>query len=178
MDVLPRLEGGDEPRVVGQVGDAAQLDLVVVGDQQHSAPGGHEHLTEGAAGLGAHRDVVQVGRIRGEPTGAGHRLVEGGMDAAGASVHFGRQPMPVGGAQLLHLPEGQQVLHDVVLAAQALQRGGVGGVAGRGPLLGRQAEALEEHPGELLGGVDVELLPGVGHDRGAQPRGLLLELAG
>ena len=81
VDVLAGLERGDEAGVLGEVGDAAQLDLVVVGDEQLVAGGGDERLAEGAADLAAHRDVVQVRRVGAQPAGAGHRLVERGVDA-------------------------------------------------------------------------------------------------
>ena len=110
------------------MGDAAQLNLVVVGHQKSAAVGSHEHLAEHPAGLGAHRDVVQVGGIGAEAAGTGHRLVEGGPDAVD----------PVGGAQLLHLPVVQQLAHHRVLVPQLLQGGGVGAVGtGLGLLLGR-----------------------------------------
>ena len=48
------------PGVLGEVGDAAQLDLVVVGDEQLAARRGDERLAEQPALLAAHRDVVQV----------------------------------------------------------------------------------------------------------------------
>jgi len=157
--------------------DAAQLDLVVVGDQQRRAGRGDEDLAEGPPGLGADRDVVQVRRVRGEPAGAGHRLVEGGVDAPGGGVHLGQQPFPVGGAELLHLPVGEQVLDHGVLAAQALERGGIGGVAGLGLLLRRQPQPVEQHLPELLRRVDVELLAGVGDNLVAQALGIGFELA-
>ena len=61
---LPRVERLDQARVLGQVGDAAQLDLVVVGDQQLVArrrartPGGTARPSSRAD-----RDVVQVRRV-------------------------------------------------------------------------------------------------------------------
>ena len=60
VDVLALGEGGDQARVLGEVGDAAQLDLVVVGDQQLAARPRHERPAEQPALLGADRDVVEV----------------------------------------------------------------------------------------------------------------------
>ena len=71
VDILAGLEGLDQPGVLGQVGDAAQLDLVVVGHQQLAALGGHEHLSEHPTGLGAYRDVVQVGGVGAKPPQCG-----------------------------------------------------------------------------------------------------------
>ena len=173
MDVLARLERVDQPGILGQVGDAAQLDLVVVGHQQLAALGSHEHLPEHPPGLGAHRDVVQVGGIGAEPPGAGHRLVESGPDAVvGLEPHGGHQALPVGGAQLLHLPVVQQCIHHRMLAPQLLQGAGVGGVGpGLGLLLRGKAQLVEQQLAHLLGGVHVEapLARGIDHQRPKPP---------
>ena len=63
VDVLTAGERLDQAWVVSEVGDTAQLDLVVVGDEQLEARRGHERLAEAAAELGAHGDVVQVRRV-------------------------------------------------------------------------------------------------------------------
>src|SRR3546814_15277849 len=65
VDVATRLEALDQTRVLGEVGDAAELDLVVVRHEQLEAGGRHERLAELAAALGAHGDVVEV-RLVGE----------------------------------------------------------------------------------------------------------------
>ena len=169
VDVLAGRERRDEARVLGQVGDAAQLDLVVVGDQQLAARRRHERPAERAAHLGAHRDVVQVGLVGRQPAGAGHGLVERGVDAP-VGGHLGQQPLAVGRAQLLDLAVAQQVLDDRVLARQLLERRGVGGVAGLGLLLRRQAELVEQDRAQLRRGVDVELVAGVLPDLAAVGR--------
>ena len=63
VDVLARRERLDEPRVAGQVGDAAEFDLVVVGDQELPAGTRHERLAEAPALVGTDRNVVQVRRV-------------------------------------------------------------------------------------------------------------------
>ena len=118
VDVAPLGERGDEPGVLGQVGDHAQLDLVVVGHQQPAPVGGDEGPAQPPALLGAHGDVVQVGPVRRQPPGARHGLVEGGVDAA-VGGHLGQQPLAVGGAQLLHLAVAQQGVDDRVLVRAA-----------------------------------------------------------
>ena len=157
------------PGVLGQVGDAAQFDLVVVGHQQLAALGGHEHLPEHPTGLGADRDVVQVGGVGAEAPGAGHRLVERGPDAVvGLELYGGHQALSVGGAQLLHLPVVQQRVHHRVLAPQLLQGASIGGVGpGAGLLLRGKAQLVEQQLAHLLGGVHVEApLPrGLEHQR-------------
>ena len=77
------------------------------------------------------------------------------MRPSGADL--GEQALAVGRAQLLDLAVAQQVVDDRVLAAQLLERGGVGGVAGLGLLLRGQAELVEQDRPQLRRGVDVEL---------------------
>ena len=138
------------------MGDAAQLDLVVVGHQQLTTGGGNESLAELAAFLAAHRDVVQVGLIAGQSAGAGHRLVERRMDST-VGGDLGEQAGAVGAAQLLHLAIGQQRVDELgPLVAQFLQRGRIGGEAGLGLLAGRKAALGEQDLAQLDGRVDVE----------------------
>ena len=164
VDVLAGGERTDQPRVLGQMSDAAQLDLVVVGDAQPIPGGRNKYLAKQAALFGAHRDVVQVGLVRAQTPGASDRLVERGMDAA-VDRHLGQQPLPIGRTQLLDLPVAQQVLDDRMFAAQLLQGGGVGRVAGFRLLLRGETQLVEEHLPQLRGGVDVELAAGGRHDR-------------
>ena len=77
------------------MGDHAQLDLVVVGDEQLMARGGHEGAAEASTLLAADRDVVQVRRVGAEPAGTRDGLVEGGVDAA-VVAHVGEQVLAVG----------------------------------------------------------------------------------
>ena len=171
MDVVAGLEGGDQPRIGGQVGDAAQLDLVVVGHQQAAALGGDEGGAEHPAPLGPDRDVVQVGGVGAEPAGPGHGLVEGGPDAV-AGPHFGQQTLAVGGPQLLQLPIVEKVLDHRMGPPEPLQRLGVGGEAGLGPLQRGEPQLVEQHLPELLGGVDVELPASGGDHRSPHRIGL------
>ena len=171
VDVVAGLEGGDQPRIGGQVGDAAKLDLVVVGHQQAAALGGDEGGAEHPAPLGPDRDVVQVGGVGAEPAGPGHGLVEGGPDAV-AGPHLAQQPLAVGGPQLLQLPVVEQVLDHRMGLPEPLQGLGVGGVAGLGPLQGREPQLVEQDLPELLGGVEVELASGGGDHRGPHLLGL------
>ena len=63
LDGLEVDGGRHEARVAGQMGDDAQLDLVVVGDQEPASPRRDEAPPEAPALVAAHRDVVQVGLI-------------------------------------------------------------------------------------------------------------------
>ena len=159
VHVVSGLEGGDEPRVVGQVGDAAQLYLVVVGHQQGPARRRHEGPPECTAGLGTDRDVVEVRGVGAEPTRPGHRLVERRPDPV-SRPDRGQQALAVRGAELLDLPVGQQVINYRVVPAEPFQGRSVGRVPGLGLLPRGEAQLSEEDLPELLGGVHVELLPG------------------
>ena len=64
VDVVARFERFDETRILGEVGDAPEFDLVVVRDQEFVARRGHERGAEDAPPLGAHGNVVQVRLIR------------------------------------------------------------------------------------------------------------------
>ena len=175
VDVLAGGERLDQARVLGQVGDDAQFDLVVVRDEELVAVGGHERLPEAPPLFGTDRDVVQVRRVRGQTTGARHRLVERRVDAS-VGRDLGEQPLAVGGAELLDLSVAQQVLDDRVLAAELLQRGLVGRVTGLGLLAGGETQLVEQDRPHLRGRVDVEVLACSVDDRGALPLGLGGEL--
>ncbi len=155
MDVLAGGEGRSEAGVTGEVGDGPQLDLVVVGHQEAATRRGDEGLAEAPTLLGAHRDVVQIGAVRGQPAGSGHGLAEGGMDAA-VGPDFGGQALPVGGSELLHLAVAQQGVDDRMLAAQQLERAGVGREPGLGLAERGEAEPVVEDGAELRHRVDVE----------------------
>ena len=58
VDILVVAEGFDHALVLAHVRDDAELDLRVVGGEQHVAIGGHERLADVAAALGTHGDVL------------------------------------------------------------------------------------------------------------------------
>ena len=103
----PPVNAAIEPGVGGEVGDAAQLDLVVVGDEQLAAGRGDERLAEQPALLPAHRDVVQVGRSElSRPVRATVWLNVAWIRPSAATS--AEQPLAVGAAQLLDLAVLQQ----------------------------------------------------------------------
>ena len=170
MDVLAAREGGDQPGVGGEVGDAAQLDLVVVGDEQDVAGRRHEDAAELTALVSTHRDVVQVRAVRAEPTGAGDGLVERGVDPT-VGRDLEQQSLAVGAAQLLDLAVLQQRADELrPLVLQLLQRRRVGRRAGL-RLLDRDEPVLAEQDlAQLDRRVDVEVLvPGDHPQVVAQP---------
>ena len=99
----------------------------------------------------------RFGSVRRQPAGGGDGLVERGVDAA---VVGDRLEQAVDrGLELGHVAVAQQVLQHRVagLREQALQRVGVGGVAGLDPLGLGQAALGEQDLLQLLGRAEVEL---------------------
>ena len=69
-----------------QVRHDAQLDLRIVGGQQHVALGRDEGLADAPALGRADRDVLQVRILRRQPAGGGDGLVIAGVHAPGPRV--------------------------------------------------------------------------------------------
>ena len=175
VDVVAGLERGDQPGILGEVCDAAQFDLVVVRHQQHVAGRSDERLPKDPPGVAADRDVVQVRLIGAEPSRAGDRLVERGPDPI-ARTDLGEEALAVGRPKLLHLAIGQEVLDDRMVTTHLLERLRVGRIARLRLLLRCQAQLVEEHLTQLLGGVDVEVATRVGDDQRTQALGLVREV--
>ena len=159
MDVGALLEGLPEVDVAGDVGQDAQLDLAVVGRQQHEViAAGHEGAADAPPQLRADGDVLQVGVGRGEPPGGGDGLLERGVQAPGGRVDEDRQGLDVGGAELgVDAPVEQHGDHGV-RRAELLEHLGIGRVAGLGALAARQVQLVEEDLLQLLGAAQVELV--------------------
>ena len=168
VDVRAGRERGDEPGVAGQVGEHAQLDLVVVGDEETAALGRHERPPELLAGLGPRRDVVQVRPLRRQPAGPGDGLAERRVDAA-VRRDLGQQALAVRRPELLDLAVAQERVDDRMVVAQRLERRRVGRVPGLRLAAGREAELVVEHRPQLRRRVDVELVAGEVVDLGHQP---------
>ena len=64
MNVDPIAEGLFQLRHIGDMSGEPQLDLAVVGRQQHMAGLGDKGAADATALLGADRDVLQVGIVR------------------------------------------------------------------------------------------------------------------
>ena len=158
VDILPSAEGGNHVLVPRNVGQQAQFNLGVVRIHQHPPRGGHKHLAQLRPQLGADGDVLEVGLGGAQPPGGGDGVLEGGVDASVGGDDLG-QPVHIGGFQLGQLPVVQHCLHNGVLVPQLLQHVGVGGVARLGLFHWGQAQLVKQDAAELLGGVDVELLP-------------------
>src|SRR5205814_1084707 len=72
VDVLSLVEGLDEGRVAGEVGQETQLDLRVVGGDEHASGRCDERLTDFTPNLRADGDVLEVGVAAGQSPRRGH----------------------------------------------------------------------------------------------------------
>src|SRR4051794_17612148 len=103
MNVAALAEGLDEGRVSGQMGHDPQLDLGVVGHQEHPALPGNEAGADRFSAGGSYGNVLEVRLGRAEASGGRAGLVEAGMDTAGPSVDPFRKGVDVSALQLLKL---------------------------------------------------------------------------
>ena len=174
MEVCPAAERVDQVLVGRQVREQAQFDLGVVGRQEALAfRQRHEAGADLAAELGAHGDVLEVRIRRGQAAGGGDRLVERGVHAPVARAQA-RQRVDVGRLDLGELAVAQDERRHLVLGGQLLEHTRVGGVAALVLLARLEAEHLEQDVRELLGRVEVELLPRDPVDARGQPVELAL----
>ena len=159
VEVPAGAEGLDHLLVPGHVGQEPQLDLGVVRVHQGHPRPGHEHLPQLRPQGGADGDVLEVGLGGAEAAGGGDGVLEAGVDAPVVGDHLA-QAVHIGGLQFGELAVVQDLLDDGVLAPELVQHLRVGGVARLGLLHRGQAQLVKEDAAQLLGGVDVELLPG------------------
>ena len=94
MYVVAATVGLDQQRIFGKMRQQAQLDLRVVGGQQHVAGFSDERGANFAAEFGADGNVLQVGIVRREPAGGRAGLIEGGMQTAGRRIQRARARHP------------------------------------------------------------------------------------
>ncbi len=100
----------------------------------------------------------RLGSAELEAAGGGDGVLEAGVDAPVVPDHLG-EPVHIGGLELGQLPVLQDAVDDGVLPPELVQHLGVGGIARLSLLHRGQAQLVEEDAAQLLGGVDVELLP-------------------
>ena len=155
---IPSAEGLSERVDAGDVGEDAQLDLRIVGGEQHVAGRGDEGAADAPAFLGADRDVLQVGVVGGEPSRVGGGHGEGRVHAPGRRVDVLDQRVRVGALELGELAPVEHAGRQVVaLRRKLLQNVGAGAVgAGLALAPGLQAHLVEQHLAELLGRADGE----------------------
>ena len=184
VDVVAAREGGGERFVARQVRQHAQLDLRVVGRDQHVSGFGDERAADLPAQRRADRDVLQVRIAAAQASRRGDRLVEHRVHATGDRMHERRQRVDVGALQLGEAAPVEDQPRQVVGQREFFEHFHRRGRRARGAraLQHRQLQLVEEHLAELLGRADVERLAGLPEDLGGQrvhlvfhPRGLAAE---
>ena len=169
MEILAGQERLLHSLVPGDMSQEPQLHLGVVRIHQYVPRGGHKHAPYAAAHLCAGGDVLQI-RLRGGQAACGrHRHLKAGADAA-IRVHHLQQAVGIGAFQLGILPVLQHIRHNGGLPAKLFQHVRVGGPPGFGLFPVGQLHFFKQHRPQLLGGVDVEALPGLVVDASLQVR--------
>ena len=158
MDVLMLVERGAHRLVTRKMRHEPQLDLAVIGRDQHAVLGrsdeGAPHLP---AQIAAHRDVLKVRIRRREPSGRGDRLIENRVNTAVVVGEPGKN-VDVGVLELGDFTVIEDVPGDRVDPRERLQHFDARCVAGLILFPVREPEFFEEDPAELLRRADVELL--------------------
>jgi hypothetical protein len=176
VDVGAPLERLPEVHVARDVGQDPQLDLAVVGCEEHDLrPTGDEGVADPASELRSDGDVLEVGVGRGQPARRCHRLVEGGVQPPGVRVEQQRQRLDICAAQLRVDPPLEDLVDGGVRRTQVLQHRRVGGEARLRAPPARQVELIEEDLLELLRAADGELVTDRFVDLLFQPGDLLTE---
>ena len=157
----------------------AQLDLAVVGRDQHVARLGDEGRPDLAALRRPDRDVLQVRLRRRKPPRGGRRERIGGVDAPGLGMDIAGQGVRIGRFQLRHLPPVDDLARQLVtLGGQILQHLRRGRpLAGLGLRAAGQTHAPEQDVTQLLRRTDREGAAGELVDLVLEPRGGLCEIA-
>ena len=179
MDVGAVREGGEHGLVSAHRSHDAQLDLRVVGRDEHVVlVARHDGGANELAAVGADRNVLQIGIGGGETSRLGEGLREGRVDASVIRIDTLRQLVHVGRLQLRAGTVLENLPHDGMVVDDRLQ----------GLLVGRELSALRllrprglepelhiEEVRQLLGGVDVEIRSAAGTDVRSQGVDLSVE---
>src|SRR5439155_1537216 len=161
VNIPAPLERLHERRVAGEMGEQPQLDLGVVGGEQHRTGRSDERASNIFAARRANGDIRAV-RVRGrEPARRGARLVEARVDASGPRVDIRGQRVHVRGLELRQLAVfDQQLGHLVPHHGQLLQDFEVCRGTGLGFLENRKLVLFEQNVAELRRRVNVEFRAG------------------
>ena len=155
VDILAAQKRLPHRLVARDVGEQPQLDLAVVRVHEHIAALGHEHPPQLAAERRARRDILQIRLGGAEPPRGGHGHLEARAHAPVRPDDL-QQSVAISRFQLGVLTVLQHVGDNGVLPAQLFKHIRVRRPAGLRLFAVRQAETVEKHLAELLGGVDVE----------------------
>ena len=150
MDVLVVRERFAQTRIPGDVGEHTQLDLRIVGHKQDVIrEAGDEREPDLPAELAPDRDVLEVRRFRRDAARRHRGLLERRVHAAGLRVDEPRQRIEIRRLELGELAVLEERFDDVVLAAQALERRGVGRESGLRPPRRLESELVVQDRAQL-----------------------------
>ena len=112
--------------------------------------------------LGADGNVLEIGVRAAQAARGRHRLVVGGVDPAGLRVNQAQKGVGVGGFELGKAPVLQHQSRQLMIGGQGGEHLHIRGIGGflDGFFLGGQLELVKQNPAQLLGGIDIERLPG------------------
>ena len=137
--------------------DAAQLDLVVIGNEELVPLIRHEYFPKDPTCFGTHRNVVQIRLIARQSAGSRNGLIETCVDSI-VLTYRRQQSLCVGGPQFLGLAILEKRIDEFgPLVTNLLQRRRVGAeLLGLRLLATGQSTFFEQNLDELFGGVHVE----------------------
>ena len=179
MDVFSAQKCADHALISAHGRDYAQLDLRIVGAEQHPVLAArHKKVANPLAALGANRNILQVRIRRRQPPCGRHRLVKRGVDASGARIHQLRKRVHVRALKLAHLPPFQELVDNRVLLAKILEHLFARGVLARLGLFGLRVklQAVKQHLAELLGRTEVKIHSGEFAHFGFESGGIFAQL--
>ena len=161
MHVLAGVERRQQALIATDVRHDPQLDLRVVGAQDHATRRRNKGLADAPPFRRAYRDVLQV-RIAGtESAGDRDRLTVAGVHATGGGIDACRQLVAVGRLQLRQCAVLQQGLGQRIVLGQLVEHLLVGARRAAGGLLHcRKTQLAEQDLANLLRAAQVERLTG------------------
>ena len=157
MNVEAGPEGSLQLGDVADMGQYAQLDLAVVGADQHLSGRGDEGLPDLPPGLGADRDVLEVGIGAGQSAGRGGGQLIGRMHAVGGRIGCLCQGVGIGAFELGQLAPVEDDPRQLMGLGQGLEHGGIRAPLSGGRLLAAgQVHLAEQDLADLPRTGDVE----------------------
>ena len=156
----PFANTASKPRILRQVRQDARLDLAIVGAEQGMAWRRNEGFADAQAIVALHRNILQIRLGGGEPSGRRDGLIERRMEPLGLRIHQLGQRIHIGGLEFAEAPIVHDLRGQFVLGSQLRQRVFIRRVAGLGFPDRLESQLFEQHRGELLRRIDVELAAG------------------
>ena len=162
VDVKPRHKGLSHSAVPRNVRKQAQLDLGIVGVNEHASRlGGNKELPELSTKLRTDGNILQVRLSRGETAGSCTGLLEGGMHHA-LLVGQLQKAIHIGRLEFRDLTVVKDIVNNGVITAELLQHLCVRGIARLGLFIRGKKKNVKEDLAKLLGRIDIKGAAGIG----------------